>query len=236
MNTKWRKHLGPWLAPIVSLVLLVGAARSLNSRHSPDADKYHERVRKVAASVSAVIGEWYGKNVEVPAPAIELLKPNVLISRDYTNLVTNQKVNVTFVQSRDAYDMMFHYPPVCFPANGWTHLEKESANWKVGGRIIPIMRYGFERSTFDSIVKVNVVNVFIMTDGMRVEMESVRNAARNPSRRPYGAAQVQFVFDAGISDADQQIIFSELMAALLPLADDIQNVNTEAEVEQLQVN
>lgn len=220
----WLKFL--W--PIVTAGLLAGAAGSIAKRKPAQADGYHDRIRKIAADVPAIVGSWYGRDVPVPAPAIRILHPNVLISRRYTHLQTNQTVTILLVQSRDAYDMVYHYPPNCFKHNGWTRQWSEPRAWPAGDREVALMEYAFHMRKFNGDENIVVGNFVALSTGPDVDMPAIEKAARDPMRRPFGAAQFQIVFDATVTIDKRREIFAELLPAYLPVIDAIQTAATPA--------
>src|SRR5688572_9027810 len=103
--------------------------------HTPPADAaaYHERVRGAAATVPLHIDSWFGVDTPVPTAAVEMLHPNVVISRRYEDLRTHQNVSFLLVQVSDVRDILGHYPPYCYPARGWPEMGREAKTWDVKG-------------------------------------------------------------------------------------------------------
>src|SRR5262245_21230560 len=109
-------------APLLSLLLLGGivADRWLFAVPSGDPRAYHESVRVVAARIPLRVGEWVGREIEPPEAAVSLLRPNAIRGVRFEHEATKEEVSLTLVQCRDARDMGGHWPPVCYPAHGWT--------------------------------------------------------------------------------------------------------------------
>jgi hypothetical protein len=220
-NLASQRHLA-LLWPLASAALLVAAAGSIAMRKPAEADAYHDLIRRIAADIPMVIGSWHSRDVPVPAPAVRILDPNVLISRRYTHLQTNQSFTLLFVQSRDAYDMVYHYPPNCFRHGGWTRQWHQERSWPAGDRSIGLIEYGFSKRQFNGDDHIIVGNFIALSTGLALDMPAIEEAARDPSRRPFGAAQVQIVFDANVPlDARQQAV-ADIVPAFLPAIDAIQ--------------
>ena len=113
-----------YLLSILGLLVLSGFGYVQHGRVSllNDADltAYHDSIRKVANNIPYVVGDYVGQDIPIPQGAIELLKPNVIISRRYSNLNNGATVDLLFVHCKDAQDMLGHHPPVCYPAHGWS--------------------------------------------------------------------------------------------------------------------
>ena len=75
-------------SPLLCLAVLTVIAAD-NARHvkPQDAEPYHARAKAAIDAFPYVIGagDWTGSNLEVPAAAVKLLRPNATLSRRYTN-------------------------------------------------------------------------------------------------------------------------------------------------------
>ena len=71
-------------------LLLAGAGvhRYAVMRRPAGVEEYHRRVREAAAAIPRHIDGWVGEDTPVPAQAIRVLDPNVIISRRYLNVET----------------------------------------------------------------------------------------------------------------------------------------------------
>lgn len=187
---------------LLAVALLAGVGWSGRAQiRSDESEAYHARIRSVAALMPGRIGPWVGSDLEVPRSAIQLLKPNVLVSRVFYHRETEQVAAFLLVQTADARDLLGHYPPHCYPANGWTQRSAEERLWTVAGLEIPAMRYGFSFEDPDGEVRAAVVNFMLTPDGrIQRDMEGTQRAAARPSRRALGAAQVHVVVDGDLGD------------------------------------
>ena len=108
----------PYSATVIVLLALLGDRMFL--RMSPvQTDEYHASVKAAVEAVPTVVGSWVGIDTPVPEAAVRMLHPNIILSRRYQNLSTNETLTVLLVHVRDARDVLGHYPPVCYPGQGW---------------------------------------------------------------------------------------------------------------------
>ena len=220
------KHPGAAVSLVLSLGLLasVGAYRAKYQVPPPEADQYHRRIREQAALLPLRIGSWMGQDIPVTAGAVALLHPNLIISRQFTDVATNQVVNLLVVQCRDARDMLGHYPPVCYVGHGWTPVTSEARTWQVDGMKIEGMSYEFSRTRLQGVAHVVVYDFMLLPEGRTCrDMDSVDAAARGARSRFFGAAQVQIEFDASALADERDQVFAELLAASKPLLDQIRS-------------
>ena len=140
----WRQTL-PVL--IVLVFVTCGSLRTLARLSPTDTEPYHARIRAEADKIPAEIGDWVGKEEDMPPEAIKILRPNVLVSWVYRDRFhPNQKI-VTFLvsQTADSRDMGGHYPPACYPNNGWEQISASPPQtWQLGDLTIEGREYVFE--------------------------------------------------------------------------------------------
>jgi len=205
-------------APLASVLLLCGVGYSLQMRQPPpDVVAYHDHVLETALGVPTLIGQWLGKDEPVPAPARDMLRPNVMICRKYQNIQTGESVTMMIVQVRDAWNMAFHYPPVCYKFAGWKQDAAERREWQAADMPVAAMEYSFKQERFDGETRMNVANFMILPTGLGLDDKDVRRISDDPAKRFYGAGQVQIVFDSRMTPERRQVVFSELVEACLPL-------------------
>lgn len=202
----------------MALLFLGGAAvdRKVNMVAPEDTAPYQARIRDAYAQLPMRVGNWIGEETPVPQSAVALLHPNVIISRRYTNFVTGRAAGFLLTQCADARDMAGHFPPICYPNQGWILQRSEGRHWNVGDLPIDGMEYHFLRSP-DSPAGIVVRNFMILPDGtIAPDMDSVRQST-SVRRRFYGAGQVQVICDAGVPPEDQEEIFTSLVKGHLPV-------------------
>ena len=139
-----------FLTIALSLCVLGGAAVDRSFHKEPaDTVPYHQKIVKVAASALMRIGDWMGYDQVTPESAIKLLRPNVIVSKRYLNYVTGETVSFLLVDCTDARDLQGHYPPICYPNQGWLQMTSESRDWQVGDLKLTGMQYDFVKKQYD---------------------------------------------------------------------------------------
>lgn len=190
----------------------------ISTRSVGDASAYHVKVKEVVGAIPFRVGDWVGEDVAIPTAATALLKPNALLARTYRRSDDGRVVSLAVVQCEDTRDMGGHYPPVCFPAHGWTPLGSERIrNLTVENLNLPITAYLFERASAFETTQRTIYNLLIIPGRGGVEdMPDVRKAAANPMARQRGAAQIQIVLSSDMPQADQREAVREFLTTLAP--------------------
>ncbi|MAE59832.1 MAG: hypothetical protein CMJ49_00590 [Planctomycetaceae bacterium] len=198
------------LCMIVTLAVLIGAGFETHGRLDRGRiNDFHEAVehqyRTVIAPKLENLGpndEWEGDQLPVTPEAIALLRPNFIFERRYNN--GRVGFTVLMSQTRDARDMLGHYPPICYTGQGWRltrQVEQPKDRWVVDDVSIAVMEYDFRRSYEFSVDEEEVQtylvvrNFMILPDRNSVwDMDLVDKHQEDFRKRGYGAAQVQIVF------------------------------------------
>lgn len=209
------KPIAHFFSILVSLALLAGMAAARLTRPAPeDAEPYHRQVREAADALPFQIGDWFGADQDVPPAAIQMLQPNVLVSRRYRSIDTGRVATILLVHCKDARDLAGHYPPVCYPAHGWTMDSTTPRRWNVDGLLIDGTEYGFSFRMATATRRMVVASFMVLPGGQILpDMKGVRHAAADYTRHFYGAAQIQLILDARIPTAERDVIFRELAGA-----------------------
>lgn len=204
-----------YLPTILALGVLGGLMAETLARPKPkDAEPYHRAVRAAVEGMAKVIGDWEGSDGEPTGAAVALLRPNVILERHYVNRRTGRAVNFLLVHCKDARDMAGHYPPNCYPGQGWELKKAEAAGWEIKGQRIEGKEYEFVRTEMSQPIVLVVYNLMILPNGALVgDMDEVRKAAADYLRQFFGAAQIQVVMDGSIPADERQEIFRELIGA-----------------------
>jgi hypothetical protein len=176
-----------------------------STRDYPDAAKatpFHEAIATQATLLPDKLGDWLVIDKPQPPPAAQqLLRPNAIITRKLRRESDGMGMTFIVVQCRDARDMAGHYPPNCYPAHGWTRTPVEGAirTLRVNSWTIPVEEYEFRQFSFEGDRNIRIYNFFILPGaGFVSDKPAVDAAAENYRMRPFGAAQVQLVFDAQV--------------------------------------
>lgn len=208
---------GPWLVLVVSSVMLLAVAAASRVRVDETAvDQYHQSIVRASASLPVDYGVWAGHEVDIPPSATKLLRPNVLIAREYvTPERGGLRATLMVVQCADTRDMQGHYPPHCYPAHGWAS-EASGPGPAMGD--LETIRYGFSRGVGDDQRRIVVYNLFLLPSGeATTSMKDVRRASSDYLVRPYGAAQVQVVLDGSVPADQHGWILEEMRKIAEPL-------------------
>lgn len=209
-----------WLGPALALLLLAGlAARNMTFPSPADAEPHHARVRAAESQVPFRFGDWEGRDKEVIRAAIELLHPNVIISRQYYNHQSAVGASLLLVHCKDASDLRGHYPPICYPSNGWQYVSERPWTEHIAGFDINGKKYTYRIDSAGSPVEVEVANVLVLPDGRMIwDMDQVYRLSGDFVRKFFGAGQVQVVVRAAQTDQRQRDeAVRELIEAAAPL-------------------
>jgi Protein of unknown function (DUF3485) len=173
-------------------------------------DQYHERVATAVNSTPLDKNGWIGQQVPLPQSAISLLRPNALVARRYIYEEKGIVAKLVIVHCRDARDMAGHYPPRCYPANGWMESEDNPVrNYTLNKHSFRV--YGFHRLAGKVERDMTVYSFFALPTGeLSTSMVDVRRLSADYQFRKYGAAQIQIVIDGGVSPEDHPWILEEM--------------------------
>lgn len=213
-----RRGLPGYIAPAAVGVILIGIGVVLPPfEMPPNREVYFKTIRDLAIDLPYQIGEWEGYDTPPQEAAERLLHPNIIMQREYRNIVTDQYLSLLFVHCGDLRDMEGHYPMNCYRNQGWqlapddgiVHYDVQTAMLDFGVR-----RYRFMPGRWQDH-QMFVYSFFILpVDEILAEYAPVRAAAGDPKRRFYGGAQVQLVFDKATT-TEQQLDAVQLFAATM---------------------
>jgi hypothetical protein len=183
-----------------------------------DVAPYLGQVQSAATKLPLRIGDWVGENIDVPQAAIKILRPNVIISRRYTNFVTGSTANVLLVHCSDARDLMGHYPPVCYPNQGWKMENATPRQWRVEGLdgLVDGKQYRFRRSR-DDVGGLTIQNFMMLPNGRTGrDMDAIHKSA-STDQHFYGAGQVQVITQSGMPEEERDRVVQDLVQGHLPV-------------------
>jgi hypothetical protein len=209
----------------VTLLGIVAGQQLLAKQRSPAVKAYHENIKQSATQVPNLIGPWVGVDVPVIARAVKLLAPNILISRKYTNVENGQLTGILIVHCPDAHDMVGHYPPRCYPAEGWDLQSARPITWTLGTQTYDAIEYSFTLppANPDEPVHTIVIENFLMRPGAVLkDMESLSRAIMGAQGQAAGAGQMQvYFYDTKLTEAQRAAIFHELVQGYRPVIEAI---------------
>jgi len=224
-----RLDRSPWSAAIVTLTMLVLVGWETRTRDpGGNGGDLHDRIKSMAKStIPYSVGEWVGADEPVAVAAVEMLHPNVLVNRLYTNLRTGETASLLFVDCSDARDLLGHYPPICYPAHGYSLDSRTPRDWTVAGVPIQGVRYRFSRAGLPPTPDTIVDNFMVLPNGgIGRDMDAVSKAAADNRLHRLGAAEVQIVTDGTMTDARREEVFRALIGPTAPL---LQSVKIEVQ-------
>lgn len=199
MLTRLRIHLPQ--VTVAALLLTLPIMLPLHAEDAAGNAEHFARIQQAVADVPYMIdAEWAGQDIELPSTAIDLLRPNAILSRRYQPIRNNSDdlppVDVLVVHCADTRDMGRHHPPVCYPAVGWTLGEVQDGVLDLPGRPgIPTRVYHFSRLEGDGIeARICVQNFFITADGsVDRDRAIVERWSERPRTATRGITQVQII-------------------------------------------
>ena len=169
------------------------------------------------------IDGWIGTDVPQPPEAIQLLRPNRILSRRYTKPGSREAVDLLIVHCEDVRDMLGHHPPVCYPAHGWTKTHDQPKRYEAGGVDIPARSYGFEQSLPTVARSIAISTVLIRPDGtFHRTMAGMRAAPDEAKLHLLGAGQVQVIFHDPMAESQRRRIVEQFLRACLPVFEAIE--------------
>lgn len=193
------------------MCLLVGwQARAL-----PDpagSERFHSAVRSEAEKVPVRVGPWVSRELPITPAAVQLLRPNVLHQRRWTDTRSNESVTVLVVHCGDTRDLLGHYPPVCYVGQGWQLTGMTDWDAEMAGTSYKVPEYEFMAVKGAQTEGLWVRNAMLLPGaGLGRDMDDVKKAARNVTRRFFGAGQVQFVFPHEYREDQRERITKEML-------------------------
>jgi hypothetical protein len=203
-----------WWGLAALLLLASVVLRILLYRTTEESEAYLRHVADVVASTPPRFESWVALDAPVPTAAVTMLRPNVLVSRKYTNLASGQQATLLLVQCRDARDLLGHYPPVCYVASGFRLVASHRREWRVDGLAIEGIVYTFSSTRAENLTSMVVYDIMLLPEGRTCrDMEGDYAAARDPRRRQLGAAQLQILVDPTLSEQEREDLFLTLVKA-----------------------
>lgn len=209
-----------WLIPVMAGGVLVLLSAALPNRYTLD-DSAVAHKANVATAVEEVpwfIGAWVGENWKVPQEAQELLRPNAILSRSYSR-PGGPKVHVLLVHCGDSRDMQGHFPPVCYPSNGWVAVRPDGpdqATLRVEDRELPVREYGFRLMHEQGMEeRIRIFNAFVLPDGMVTRnIDDINRQSERLAVSALGVAQLQVITDSRLSREEALEAAGEVLSGM----------------------
>lgn len=227
MNSILRRTAAPAIAAgLLIAMIATNAAGTLGT--PPGVDEYFQRVSTTITGVPLQAGPWLGMDIDVIPAAQELLQPNKILQRRYTNAEDprHEWFELLIVHCGDVRDMLGHFPPVCYPANGWKLDHRIGVDVPLGETPVPATRYGFSREIDFVREEIRIVNLFVLPavegDAFGPDFGIVERAGRYRERARLGAAQVQIIVPSTLNAEDRTRIVEVAMKLVGPVLFDVE--------------
>ena len=214
-------------------------------RIAPGTVEYFDRVKGTIEGVPMQSGPWLGVEIPVIAAAQDLLQPNKIMQRRYTNAETREWFDLLIVHCGDVRDMLGHYPPVCYKANGWTlgqrtpmtvgivsatrDVEVDGTDNSSAAGVIeaPATRYAFTREVEFVEEQIRIINLFALPKSesdvsFGRDLSLPDRAGRFRSRARLGSAQVQIIVPAEMDAPRRDEIVATAMELISPVLLDVE--------------
>ncbi len=208
-----------FIVPILTCGLLLGIAADQAAREVAPVgvEEYHARVRSAVAQIPYNVGDWIGTDTEIRQEALKILDANCTVSRVYRNLKTQRTATLLLVQCADARSLLGHYPPVCYPSQGWSELSAELKPVPPAYGTFDATCYAFGYDLMQQSNSLRVMHFTVLPDGrIAPNMELLETAARDRRYTFCGGASVQLIVDSGLSESEQNEAYEMLFQAASP--------------------
>jgi len=216
MRFRWRASIGAlalillassWILGGRSFAVVAGEAR-------------RAEVDRALSAVPMLLGVWLGTDVPLPAGAREVLHATGTLSRRYVRIGTNTEVTVAVVHCGDVRDMLGHYPPACYPSQGWqlTNAEGDRVELRMLGKPASAAVYRFEKPELGGAKSsLTVVGCFLLPGQPSTpEVSRLRAIARDRASSSAGVGQIQIVFGGWPEIADMSAAVQDLLDSFPP--------------------
>jgi len=158
---------------------------------------------------------WVAELAPYPAEAQEILHTRALRAWRFTELGTGRAALLGIVYCGDVRDMNGHYPPVCYPSQGWRRATEAETDVPVEleGRSFSARLWRFEMIAPDgSTRRISVVAFFIYPEGAPTsDVASIGERAGRRADSQLGVAQMQLVMDGWPDAREVERLASDLL-------------------------
>ena len=207
------------VAPFITFVLLAGIAiGNADRQRAPEGvDAYQEQIREAVKLIPYVAGNWVGIDKEINQDALRILDANSTLSRVYRNLSTGGTATLLLVQCADARSLLGHYPPVCYPSQGWSEISSRPRTITVDSGTFNATEYVFGYDLIQKSTPLEVLHFTVLPDGqIAPNMDLLDISARDRRFTFFGGASVQFIVSAGLTDEERMDAYKLLYQAAAP--------------------
>ncbi|MEM6259907.1 MAG: exosortase/archaeosortase family protein [Planctomycetota bacterium] len=207
-----RRH---W-APVVfaGLLLCISAWTQYRPEVTGEVSAYRAEVKKLTNAMAGPGEAWTSADHAIPAAAINLLRPNVVVQRRYTHRTTGESFDFALVHCGQVRDLRMHHPPQCYGNIGWQVSSPDEKKWEAGGMTVEGNEYSVRRMVRAGAQQLQVNNTFLLPGrGSTREHDEMLILERDRARNMMGAAELQWVFDPRIPRARRDEIITAFLLA-----------------------
>lgn len=212
-----------WVGAIGSLaIVLVFSGLSLKGRGFVvvASESRRDEVDRAFSSVPLALGPWLGSDVPLPAGAKEVLHATGTLSRRYVRIGSGADVTVAIVHCGDVRDMLGHYPPSCYPSQGWQLVGASDERFPLNLRGQPgtAAIYRFEKpGVGGGKSSLSVAGSFLLPgEPSTPEVARLRGVARDRFASAQGVGQIQIIFAGSPDVADMRTTVQDLLDSFPP--------------------
>ncbi|MFM7134535.1 MAG: exosortase-associated EpsI family protein [Planctomycetota bacterium] len=189
------------LAPLALLALFLGFGAYFGTSGVPQSvlDARSAAVELALDDVPLRYGGWVAEVAPYPAEAEEILHTRALRAWRFSELGTGRIALLGIVYCGDVRDMNGHYPPVCYPAQGWRRVQEAEVMvpLEVGSTPFEARLWRFERIAEDeSTERLSVLAFFLFPSAEPTsDVESIGERAARRADSQLGVAQLQLILE-----------------------------------------
>jgi len=112
--------------------------------------------------------KWSGRDLEIEPDVVKLLNADQVLSRSYLNTDDEGYMDMLVVYRKYNRRDFFHRPEICYPASGWTIVEKSITKMPFAGRMIDAVKVVAEKDGDREVV------IYWFASGARTEADYVK--------------------------------------------------------------
>lgn len=225
-----RNGIARWAPALATAMVSIGAilAGGVGVAQVEGTEEYMASVRRMVENVPYHIGPWIGQDVPMTEPARRMLRPNIVLSRKFIDLESRNGFSLLIVHCKDVRDMIGHYPPVCYPGQGFdmtdlTDVTVDEASAYPRSDLLPgpdvLRRYSFAKSNEIPETKLIVYNFFAKPTGdqrFALDMNTIESISSDRRLSGLGSAQIQIVMFESVDQTTREHVVNEVLETLQP--------------------
>jgi hypothetical protein len=222
LTARWSKRDGFILVGTLLALLPVLWFRGLLSP-LPDLTAYNAQINARMVELPSRFPELISVTSKPPQAAFDLLKPNVLDARQWTDPITNSSFDVLVIHSSEGRDMLGHFPPNCYPGSGFQLVNSTPRPIDVQGTQLQGIEYEFIAKRFDGPSAFRVFNVMLLPNQEQARnMEELYTYMGKYAYRNMGSGQLQIRVPISMPEAERLAIYTRAIQMYFPVIQAIQ--------------